>query len=157
MKLGGRGAVIAAVFFALVFFVIHKTGPWSAGFRPAGAQGAKTLILQPSYPGYQIVEAAFNDVSAQCLACHGPSYEDLRAKTANYTTANYGYNGEYIQPHVYLSFSTGNHASTEGPNCLECHAPHELPVPGPAVKKVNLDYCLGCHHQGDLVNCSECH
>jgi predicted CXXCH cytochrome family protein len=113
--------------------------------------------MQPSYPGYQVVEAAFNDVSTGCLVCHGPTYEDLRAKTANYTTEDYVYDGEYIQPHVYINFSQGNHISTDGPNCLECHTAHELPLPASPIKKANLNYCIGCHHAGELISCSECH
>jgi hypothetical protein len=159
MKFGGRCALIAAVFFASIFFVSYKTGREfaAANLTGAAAQGTKTLTLQPTYPGYQIVEAAFNDVSAQCLACHGPTYEDLRAKTAEYTTGDYVYNGDYIQPHVYLGFSKGNHDDLAGINCLECHTAHELPIPILPVKKADLSYCLSCHHAGEFISCSECH
>jgi hypothetical protein len=142
----------------------------SCGVRPqtgagnsfqAAPEGAKALILQASYnPNDPVPQSApysaipvLNDTSNTCLSCHGPTYEDLRAKTADYQ-----YDGQIVQPHAYVDLTKKEtHDSTIAIDCLQCHTAHALPVPQSAPAKPILDYCFDCHHTGALISCVECH
>jgi hypothetical protein len=149
--------------FTLVFFAscgvsggqTAVTG--GAGFQPGGS---KVLILKASYQinndyaqsPYQTIPV-LNEVSASCLACHGPAYEDLMKKTADFVDAN----GDKVQPHAYLDMTRANpHDTTAAIDCLLCHTAHALPAPAGPVP-ASLDYCYNCHHTKDLISCTFCH
>jgi hypothetical protein len=92
--------------------------------------------------------------SAACLLCHGPTFEDLAAKTADFIDPW----GENVNPHVYVEMTKSNpHESTVIVSCLQCHEQHALPLPSGAVRAASLRYCYSCHHTEDLVACNTCH
>jgi cytochrome c553 len=124
----------------------------------------KVLILQASFslddnvsaPSYSTANAAdeLDAASTACLMCHGPGFEDLAAKTADYIDPW----GENVNPHVYVDAAKANpHDSTLVISCMRCHEQHALPVPIEAVRTANLRYCYSCHHTEDLVACVSCH
>ena len=112
------------------------------------AESPRTLVLQPSYQKTLVL----NDTSNYCLSCHGP-YEQVQARTADYL-----YRGYKVQPHGYLDLARRNpHETTNITECLTCHVQHPEPWPTGDERKANLSYCVNCHHDGDLIHCSECH
>lgn len=161
--------VITALGLALVFFascgVSGGRAAVAGGTQNLQPESSKVLILKASYQGndkwgndsygrppYQSIPA-LTEVSTSCLLCHGPTYEDLREKTANFVDGN----GDTIQPHAYLDMSKLNpHDTTVAIDCLQCHTAHDLPAPSVPVRS-SLDYCYNCHHTQDLVSCTFCH
>jgi predicted CXXCH cytochrome family protein len=125
---------------------------------------SRVLILQASFsldnnvpaPSYSAVNAAdeADAGSTACLMCHGPTFADLAALTADYIDPW----GENVNPHVYIDTAKANpHDSTVIASCTRCHEPHDLPFPAGAVKTATLRYCYNCHHTEDLVACVTCH
>ena len=79
-----------------------------------------------------------------CFDCHLPhehtSYEQVIERTEDYTVDD-----EKVNPH-------DPHAGLEGMKRYECRRCHKVHKESPGI-----NYCYGCHHLRDLVNCSECH
>lgn len=82
-----------------------------------------------------------------CFDCHvaneHTSYEEIIERTEDYNTAR----GEEVNPH-------DPHAGVEGSDqeqfeCSRCHRMHK--------ESRGINYCYGCHHEGNFENCNVCH
>ena len=146
--------VFGFVFFAIFNFVSCGTPPKTDENKDQIAaseapEPVKELVLEPS-----AAKPDSKEITAGCLFCHGFfDYEVIRASTANYL-----YFGDIVQPHVYLDMSKRNSHDSDIPiDCITCHEEHEVPEPLSPVKKANLNYCVNCHHTGDIISCVVCH
>jgi hypothetical protein len=107
----------------------------------------------PSYMTFNAADAV-DAVSDACLQCHGPSFQDLAARTADYIDPW----GQNVNPHIYVDVNKGKpHDSTIVTSCTQCHASHALPQPVEPVMQANLQYCYSCHHTEEFISCSTCH
>lgn len=87
----------------------------------------------------------------QCLACHGPTFDDLIKKNVQAQS-----DSGPVNPHVWIPHAGGDEKNfTE---CIECHSQHPMP-PKPGYKDSNasLEPCFACHHNYQLKKCSSCH
>ena len=142
-------------FLGIVFLVatVVILASWSAPSKSLetvipGIESPRALELQPSFQKTLIL----NDTSNHCLSCH-ISYEEVRSRTVDYI-----YRGEKLQPHEYLDMSKRNpHDTTNAMDCLTCHVQHAEPWPTYDERKGNVNYCINCHHDGEIIHCSECH
>lgn len=87
----------------------------------------------------------------QCLACHGPTFDDLIKKNVQAPS-----DSGPVNPHVWIPHAGGpEKVATE---CIDCHAQHSMP-PKPRYKdtSASLEPCYACHHNYQLKKCSSCH
>jgi cytochrome c nitrite reductase small subunit len=79
-----------------------------------------------------------------CLSCkeHG-SYAELAERTKDYMV-----NGENLNPHNPHPNLEDARVEQEY-DCWHCHSMHKT--------SRGMDYCWGCHHDGDFKDCRECH
>lgn len=87
----------------------------------------------------------------QCLACHGPTFDDLIKKNVQAQS-----DSGPVNPHVWIPHVGGpEKAATE---CIDCHAQHSMPPkPGYKDTSASLEPCYACHHNYQLKKCSSCH
>lgn len=136
--------------------ILVMEASWKPGFPSQASHGPQRNLIQFSDELESEPDAPAENVSpesASCLFCHGFTYTNLRTQTENYE-----YQGSTLQPHEYLDMTQTNpHATTKVMECVLCHTQHELPAPVSVVSRPNLDYCINCHHTGEIIHCSECH
>ncbi len=80
-----------------------------------------------------------------CLKCHG-TYADLAKRTAGSKTLT-DLTGHVFNPHDLPKPPKHEDNMDE---CSNCHKEHKK---NPAVAQ----YCGGCHHTGEYINCNTCH
>ena len=87
----------------------------------------------------------------QCLACHGPTFDELIKKNVQAQS-----DSGPVNPHVWIPHAGGPEiAATE---CIDCHAQHSIPPkPGYKDTSASLEPCYACHHNYQLKKCSSCH
>jgi hypothetical protein len=118
---------------------------------PPAASPTAVPAPAPTVPPAGGVTAA--NGSAQCLACHGGSFDKLIASNAVFKTGS----GETVNPHVYVPHDKKDTQSI--PECTLCHTAHPLVAkPQVDLSKVKADYCFtACHHQYNFTPCTTCH
>lgn len=102
--------------------------------------------------------AADAPTSAQCLMCHGGSFDALREKTKDWKDEF----DSPVQPHQYLDPKSANPHKGEKvvPECTNCHQAHPFPLPKDTKPEpATLSSCYGCHHMENFQKCSDagCH
>ncbi len=90
--------------------------------------------------------------------CHGPSFDDLRAKTKDWKDEF----DDPVQPHVYLDSKAAKPHQGEKvlPDYSQCHGVHPIPPQkGFNHKQASFSTCYGCHHMENFQKCSDsgCH
>ena len=87
----------------------------------------------------------------QCLACHGPTFDELIKKNVQAQS-----DSGPVNPHVWIPHAGGpEKAATE---CIDCHAQHSIPPkPGYKDTSASLEPYYACHHNYQLKKCSSCH
>jgi len=151
MKLASRWLIIGSI--ALILFAACGTPPKTDQSSTPTETSVRELVLEPSAPVRVRTPQEISEMTPTCLWCHGFAYEEVQALTVNYV-----YQGEVVQPHAFLDMALTNpHNTTKGIDCLNCHDEHEVPEPVGTVKKANLNYCINCHHTGEMISCSFCH
>jgi cytochrome c nitrite reductase small subunit len=79
-----------------------------------------------------------------CLGCHEHgSYEELAERTKDYV-----YDDQNLNPHNPHPDLQDERVEAEF-DCWHCHSAHHT--------SRGMDYCWGCHHDGDFEDCRECH
>jgi hypothetical protein len=87
----------------------------------------------------------------QCLACHGPTFEDLIKKNVQAQS-----DSGPVNPHVWIPHAGG--PEKQATECIECHSQHPMPPKkGYKDESVSLEPCYACHHNYQLKACSSCH
>jgi hypothetical protein len=79
-----------------------------------------------------------------CLKCHG-NYTDLAKRTAN-SKALMDTKGHVVNPHDVPK--TPDHGKLA--ECSNCHKEHKK-------NQDAMQYCVGCHHTSEFINCNKCH
>lgn len=110
------------------------------------------LILLTStiiYPSFSQEQKTLT--KEQCLACHGPTFEDLIKRNVQVSS-----DSGPVNPHVWIPHQGGNEKNAI--ECIDCHTQHPMP-PKPGFKdtNANLEPCYACHHNYQLKKCSSCH
>lgn len=87
----------------------------------------------------------------QCLACHGPTFDDLNKKNVQAPS-----DSGPVNPHVWIPHAGGPDKNFI--NCTDCHTQHEIPPkPGHKDSGASLEPCYACHHNFELKKCSSYH
>lgn len=87
----------------------------------------------------------------QCLACHGPTFDDLIKKNVQAQS-----DSGPVNPHVWIPHAGGDEKNFS--ECIECHSQHPMPPkPGYKDTSASLEPCYACHHNYQLKKCSSCH